>query len=203
MLECKKEIACLKNNKSVEGEEVEMMRADNARLHERLVERERSLKLTQQRLHDVKKSLQKELAKQGEGGQDRRRSSSSKRTPRDHSAPAHPANPHNGVSPDEDPLPSFLAGKVSLDDPSLSEDQRDVVVKYLKHVVLRFLSCGQSEAQPLIKAISAVLHFTSEEEKLVREVMEYRVSWFSVRPSAKNVIKPSLRGKNSSRHTRR
>nr|XP_002125266.3 golgin subfamily A member 1-like [Ciona intestinalis] len=204
LLECKEEIAYLKNNQVEGGEEVDLLRADHARLQERLTERERQLKLTQQRLNDVKKTLQKELSKQqGEASHPRKRSSS---RPRDGISASHNhnSNQHNGITlePEADPLPSFLAGKVSLDDPSLSEDQKDVVSKYLKHVVLRFLSCGQSEAQPLIKAISTILRFTPEEEKLVKDVLEYRTSWFAARPNAKNILKPSLRGKNSRHHRR-
>ena len=53
----------------------------------------------------------------------------------------------NGVEPESNPIPSLLSGDMSLDDPSLSDGQRDVVIKYLKHVVLTFLSCGQSEVR--------------------------------------------------------
>ena len=59
---------------------------------------------------------------------------------------------HNGMAsvPEVDPIPSLLSGDMSLDDPSLSEGQRDIVVKYLKHVVLKFLSCGQSEVSSIM-----------------------------------------------------
>jgi len=53
----------------------------------------------------------------------------------------------NGLETDSNPIPSLLSGDMSLDDPSLSDGQRDVVIKYLKHVVLSFLSCGQSEVR--------------------------------------------------------
>jgi len=59
------------------------------------------------------------------------------------------AHLQNGTAlePDVDPIQPFLSGDISLDDPSLNEGQRDVVIKYLKHVILRFLSCGQSEVK--------------------------------------------------------
>nr|CAB3250165.1 golgin subfamily A member 1-like [Phallusia mammillata] len=212
LMHCKEEIANLKNNQAEEGEEVKMLRIEKSTLEDRVLEKDRSLKLNQQRLVDLKKALQKELNKQGaatsvdRSRSERRRSSSrpgkgslaASNDTTNHRTVAH----ENGVTPEAvvDPIPSLLAGDMALDDPSLNDGQRDVVIKYLKHVVLRFLSCGQSEAQQLVKAISMILKFTKDEENLVKEVLEYRTSWFGSRPSTKNVIKPSFKGK--SRHKR-
>lgn len=61
-------------------------------------------------------------------------------------------------------------------------DDEDVNFKYLKHVVLKFLTSKEYEAQHLIKAISTLLKFTSDEEKLIQDTIEWRKSWFGSKP---------------------
>ena len=34
----------------------------------------------------------------------------------------------------------------------------------------------------LVKALSVLLHFTKEEEKILKETIEWRMSWFGVKP---------------------
>ena len=41
----------------------------------------------------------------------------------------------------------FHIGETSLSDPGLSDDQRQVMVEYLKHVLLKFIACEQSEVR--------------------------------------------------------
>ena len=38
------------------------------------------------------------------------------------------------------------------------------------------------KAVHLIKALSVLLNFTNDEEKILRETLEYRMSWFGSRP---------------------
>jgi len=77
------------------------------------------------------------------------------------------------------------------------------MVEYLKHVLLKFIACEQSEAQQLVKAIAMILHFNNDEEKLVREVLDYRTSWFSSKPSSRKLMsKASAKNKNSTRSRR-
>ncbi|CAG9825421.1 unnamed protein product [Phaedon cochleariae] len=58
----------------------------------------------------------------------------------------------------------------------------DVNFEYLKHVILKFLTSREYEAQHLIKAISTLLKFTTEEEKLIQDTLEWRRSWFGSKP---------------------
>ena len=51
----------VQNSQSEENEELKRLRADRSRLEDRVLEKERSLKLHQQRLNDMKKTLQKEM----------------------------------------------------------------------------------------------------------------------------------------------
>lgn len=61
-------------------------------------------------------------------------------------------------------------------------DDEDVNLKYLKHVVIKFLTSREYEAQHLIKAISTLLQFTADEEKLVQDTLEWKKSWFGSKP---------------------
>lgn len=61
-------------------------------------------------------------------------------------------------------------------------DDDDVNFKYLKHVVLKFLTSREYEAQHLIKAISTLLKFTAEEEKLIQDTFDWKKSWFGSKP---------------------
>lgn len=61
-------------------------------------------------------------------------------------------------------------------------DEDDVNFKYLKHVVIKFLTSREYEAQHLIKAISTLLKFTPEEEKLIQDTLEWKKSWFGSKP---------------------
>ncbi|XP_065350219.1 golgin subfamily A member 1 isoform X1 [Cloeon dipterum] len=72
------------------------------------------------------------------------------------------------------------------------ENNVDVNHEYLKHVVLKFFTSKEYEvAQHLIKAVATLLHFTPEEERLLRETLDWKMSWFG--------SKPKLAGNNSPR----
>jgi len=82
--------------------------------------------------------------------------------------------------------------------PGLSDHRRDVLVEYLKNVLIKFVSSNQQEALQLIKAISMILSFTTEEERTVRENLRNKSSWFKTSTSKK-----STRNKNSFIKTKR
>lgn len=69
-------------------------------------------------------------------------------------------------------------------------DEDDVNFKYLKHVVIKFLTSRDYEAQHLIKAISTLLKFTTEEEKLIQDTLEWKKSWFGSKPKFPASQKP-------------
>ena len=60
--------------------------------------------------------------------------------------------------------------------------ERDINFNYLRHVVLKFMLSRESEALHLIKAVAMLLDFTSDEQKMLRETLEYKMSWFGSRP---------------------
>jgi len=50
--------------------------------------------------------------------------------------------------------------------------------KYLKHVLLKFMTSTEDEAIHLIRAVSTLLNFSADEERLLRETLDYKMSWF-------------------------
>ncbi|XP_066436842.1 golgin subfamily A member 1 isoform X2 [Eleutherodactylus coqui] len=71
-------------------------------------------------------------------------------------------------------------------------DSREINFEYLKHVVLKFMSAREAEAFHLIKAVSVLLNFSVEEENLLKETLEYKMSWFGSKPSPKGTVRPSI-----------
>uniref|UniRef100_A0A8C6TDS7 Golgin subfamily A member 1 n=1 Tax=Neogobius melanostomus TaxID=47308 RepID=A0A8C6TDS7_9GOBI len=76
-------------------------------------------------------------------------------------------------------------------------DSREINFEYLKHVILKFMSCREAEAFHLIRAVSVLLNFTREEEDLLKQTLEYKMSWFGSKPSPKGIIRPSISGSST------
>uniref|UniRef100_A0A8C7UWN7 Golgin subfamily A member 1 n=1 Tax=Oncorhynchus mykiss TaxID=8022 RepID=A0A8C7UWN7_ONCMY len=73
-------------------------------------------------------------------------------------------------------------------------DSREINFEYLKHVVLKFMSSREAEAYQLIRAVSVLLNFTGEEEDMLKQTLEYKMSWFGSKPSLKGIVRPSVSG---------
>lgn len=65
-------------------------------------------------------------------------------------------------------------------------DEEDVNFKYLKHVIIKFLTSREYEAQHLIRAVATLLKFSPEEEKLLQDTIDWRMSWFGTKPKIVN-----------------
>jgi len=61
--------------------------------------------------------------------------------------------------------------------------------KYLKHVVLKFMTSTEDEAIHLIRAVSTLLSFSTDEERLLRETLDYKMSWFGKMAAPRPKIK--------------
>ncbi|XP_066253481.1 golgin subfamily A member 1 isoform X2 [Euwallacea similis] len=128
-------------------------------LEEQMLEKNKTIKMLQLRLADLKKTLQQEL-----------------KTPSN----ATYQNDHVGNNGPAAVLhPSHVSTKSYPN--AVRRDEDDVNFKYLKHVILKFLT-REYEAQHLIKAISTLLKFTTEEEKLIHDTLEWKKSWFGSKP---------------------
>lgn len=69
---------------------------------------------------------------------------------------------------------------------NVRRDEDDVNFKYLKHVIIKFLTSREYEAQHLTKAVSTLLKLSPDEEKLLQDTLEWKMSWFGSRPKVGN-----------------
>lgn len=144
-----------------------------------------------QRLADMKKTLQNELKTNGNGKEINTNGTS---TSINGAANINP-NELNGVNGEP------LCENNSKKSPPVIMD--DVNFRYLKHVILKFLTsrevstafdlifaenlriplniCNQVEARHLIKAIGTLLNLNADEEQLLHETLNFKVGWFGSR----------------------
>ncbi|XP_075416606.1 golgin subfamily A member 1 [Tenrec ecaudatus] len=134
-------------------------------LEQQLTEKNKIIKQMQQRMLELKKTLQKELK-------------------------IRPDNELFEVR--EKPGPEMASLAPSVTSTADLTDAREINFEYLKHVVLKFMSCRESEAFHLIKAVSVLLSFSPEEENMLKETLEYKMSWFGSKPAPKGSIRPSI-----------
>uniref|UniRef100_A0A8C6TDU5 Golgin subfamily A member 1 n=1 Tax=Neogobius melanostomus TaxID=47308 RepID=A0A8C6TDU5_9GOBI len=102
---------------------------------------------------------------------------------------------------DPDPAPASMpsppSSNTTVTNTSDLNDSREINFEYLKHVILKFMSCREAEAFHLIRAVSVLLNFTREEEDLLKQTLEYKMSWFGSKPSPKGIIRPSISGSST------
>uniref|UniRef100_A0A1Y1KKD8 Golgin subfamily A member 1 n=1 Tax=Photinus pyralis TaxID=7054 RepID=A0A1Y1KKD8_PHOPY len=131
------------------------------RLEEQVTEKNKTIKTLQLRLADIKKTLQQEL-----------------RTPGS-------TNYHTDIQ-ENNSAAVLMPSHTSTKQHSIRKDDDDINFKYLKHVLIKFLTSREYEAQHLIRAVSTLLKFSPEEEKLLHETLEWRMSWFAPKPRVAN-----------------
>nr|XP_033330070.1 golgin subfamily A member 1 isoform X3 [Megalopta genalis] len=125
-------------------------------LEEQLNEKTKTIKVLQQRLADMKKTLQRELRV-----------------------------PSSSLDSDVEPSAAILKPSSSKTVTARHNNTRDddVNFKYLKHVLIKFLTSREYEALHLTRAVATLLHFSPEEERLLQETLEWKMSWFGTRPN--------------------
>uniref|UniRef100_A0A672HLQ0 Golgin subfamily A member 1 n=1 Tax=Salarias fasciatus TaxID=181472 RepID=A0A672HLQ0_SALFA len=151
-------------NGSVTVDDLDHIQKVNRELEQQLSDKNRTIKQLQQRLAELKRTLQKELPP----------------------APLPPPPPASSPSPP--------TSNTTVTNTSDLNDSREINFEYLKHVVLKFMSCREAEAFQLIRAVSVLLNFTREEEDMLKQTLEYKMSWFGSKPSPKGIIRPSISG---------
>ncbi|XP_014113504.1 PREDICTED: golgin subfamily A member 1 isoform X2 [Pseudopodoces humilis] len=165
------ENSVVEQNGEVAAADVIQLQKDNRELEQQIAEKNKMIKQLQQRMTELKKTLQKELKIRPES-----------------EVPELRANSE---------VPN---ASVTVTNNSDLNDSREINFEYLKHVVLKFMSCresenrkpGNTEAFHLIKAVSVLLNFSQEEENMLKETLEYKMSWFGSKPSPKGSIRPSI-----------
>uniref|UniRef100_A0A8C3LQ92 Golgin subfamily A member 1 n=1 Tax=Chrysolophus pictus TaxID=9089 RepID=A0A8C3LQ92_CHRPC len=152
-------------NGEVTATDIIQLQKDNRELEQQIVEKNKMIKQLQQRMTELKKTLQKELKIRPDSEVPEVREKTNSEVPN---------------------------AAVTVTNNSDLNDSREINFEYLKHVVLKFMSCRESEAFHLIKAVSVLLNFSQEEENMLKETLEYKMSWFGSKPSPKGSIRPSI-----------
>lgn len=158
-----------------------------AKLEEIIADKNKTLKLQQQRISDLKKSIQKgdfpsspakEVNSDVGGKNDVNRVS----TPDGATSNGDNHHRHNlvtGSSSNHTENCCHSKSSVCL----------DINFEYLKNVVFKFITASDVESQKqLIKAIATILQFNRDQEAEIREFINWKTSWLSVVP----VIGPNL-----------
>ncbi|KAM7143895.1 golgin subfamily A member 1 isoform 3-T4 [Macrochelys suwanniensis] len=155
----------VEQNGEVAAADIVQLQKDNRDLEQQISEKNKMIKQLQQRMAELKKTLQKELK----------------------------IRPDNEISEiREKPNSEVPNASMTVTNNSDLNDSREINFEYLKHVVLKFMSCRESEAFHLIKAVSVLLNFSQEEENMLKETLEYKMSWFGSKPSPKGSVRPSI-----------
>ncbi|KAL4661234.1 hypothetical protein H8957_015758 [Semnopithecus entellus] len=152
-------------NGEVGAMDLAQLQKEKQDLQQQLLEKNKTIKQMQQRMLELRKTLQKELK-------------------------IRPDNELFEVR--EKPGPEMANMAPSVTNNADLTDAREINFEYLKHVVLKFMSCRESEAFHLIKAVSVLLNFSQEEENMLKETLEYKMSWFGSKPTPKGSIRPSI-----------
>ncbi|KAM7416868.1 hypothetical protein PAMA_018782 [Pampus argenteus] len=176
-------------NGSVTVDDLDLIQKVNRELEQQLSDKNRTIKQLQQRLAELKRTLQKELKLKPEPEAEAKEKLTESR-----------AEKLEKVCPD--PLlasnPSPPTSNTTVTNTSDLNDSREINFEYLKHVVLKFMSSREAEAYQLIRAVSVLLNFTREEEDMLKQTLEYKMSWFGSKPSPKGIIRPSISGASTS-----
>ncbi|KAM6193076.1 golgin subfamily A member 1 isoform 1-T2 [Sarcoramphus papa] len=155
----------VEQNGEVAAADIIQLQKDNRELEQQIAEKNKMIKQLQQRMTELKKTLQKELKIRPDSEVPEVREKANSEVPN---------------------------ASVTVMNNSDLNDSREINFEYLKHVVLKFMSCRESEAFHLIKAVSVLLNFSQEEENMLKETLEYKMSWFGSKPSPRGSIRPSI-----------
>lgn len=143
-------------------------------LENEIADKNKSIRILQQNLNDVKKTFQDELKNNPPVAV------AATATATANSIASGNANANANATDCSDFLNHDLDG---------IED--DINFKYMKHVLIKFLTSSEYEAQQLTKAVATLLKLNSEEERLIKDTLEWRCSWFGSKPRVKLHYNPS------------
>ncbi|KAF3696277.1 Golgin subfamily A member 1 Golgin-97 [Channa argus] len=172
-------------NGSVTVDDLDHIQKVNRELEQQLSDKNRTIRQLQQRLAELKRTLQKELKLKPESEVEGKEKLADGRQEK-----------QERVCPDPPPAstPSPPTSNTTVTNTSDLNDSREINFEYLKHVVLKFIFCVGAAAYQLIRAVSVLLNFTREEEDMLKQTLEYKMSWFGSKPSPKGTIRPSISG---------
>ncbi|XP_071487344.1 golgin subfamily A member 1-like [Diadema antillarum] len=178
-------------NGHIELENQEKLRQSVESLEQQLADKNRTIKMQQQRLSDLKKTLQKELKVQTIAGYESPEEALRSADPLpNRSKLTVPENNFRGSNNSLQPPASSL----ELDSTLSRSDFREINFQYLRHVVFKFMSSTDYEAKQLLKAVSTVLELTPKEEALIKSTLDWKMSWFGARPAQKKFVQVGSAG---------
>ncbi|XP_063050842.1 golgin subfamily A member 1 isoform X2 [Engraulis encrasicolus] len=198
------EVSEAEQNGTVTVDDLDHMQKINKDLEQQLGEKNKTIKQLQQRLAELKRTFQKELKLKPDSETDGKEKVMEGRGERPERPTDRSSAEHLGsaMAPTPAPGPSLAptSSSTTVINTSDLNDSREINFEYLKHVVLKFMSCREAEAFHLIRAVSVLLHFTPEEEDMLKQTLEYKMSWFGSKPSPKGIIRPSISAASSANH---
>ncbi|XP_014096452.2 golgin subfamily A member 1 [Bactrocera oleae] len=141
-------------------------------------EKNKTIKILNQRLADLKKTLQKEFhsAKSFEAEKERNGNCIAAKSPTTANVVAVSTAVANDTLACE-----HCGGMSGATSNSIVMDE--VNFKYLKHVIVKFLTSREVEARHLIRAVATLLKLTKDEEKLLQDTLNWKMSWFGSKPN--------------------
>uniref|UniRef100_A0A182VYN3 GRIP domain-containing protein n=1 Tax=Anopheles minimus TaxID=112268 RepID=A0A182VYN3_9DIPT len=159
--------------------QVDELMTTNLNLNADLVDKNKIIKTLNQRLVDMKKTLQEELKGQQNGNNNN-----------------HIVGNYIGGNPPPsherslERSKSFEGKMIAKENGTLKQNgtssgpvvMDEVNFRYLKHVIIKFLTSREVEARHLIKAVSTLLQLSYDEEKLLQDTLNWKMSWFGSRP---------------------
>ncbi|XP_053277654.1 golgin subfamily A member 1 isoform X2 [Pleuronectes platessa] len=172
-------------NGSVTVDDLDHIQKVNRELEQQLSDKNKTIKQLQQRLAELRRTLQKELKLKPEPESEGKEKLVENRAEKHERGCLEPPS-MSALSPP--------TSNTTVTNTSDLNDSREINFEYLKHVVLKFMSSREAEAYQLIRAVSVLLNFTRDEEDMVKQTLEYKMSWFGSKPSPKGINRPSLSG---------
>ncbi|XP_021704706.1 golgin subfamily A member 1 [Aedes aegypti] len=187
-------------------------------LHAELIDKNKIIKILNQRLVDMKKTLQEEINSNNNNNYNNNNNNNSVTTISGTSHPkysehiyeranskekqetavlkqqngaishtssnsSHVSSNHSNINPhgDHNGVPKS-SGTIVMD---------EVNFRYLKHVIIKFLTSREVEARQLVKAVATLLQLSHEEEKLLQNTLTWKMSWFGSRRGQHSQISQS------------
>ncbi|XP_055634707.1 golgin subfamily A member 1 [Toxorhynchites rutilus septentrionalis] len=177
------------------------------RLHVELADKNKIVKILNQRLVDMKKTLQEEIrnsnnnnntnSSSSTNGGNRTTNHSDRILERSNSREKQEPSswkPQNGTIAYSSSNNNCSGGNFyTVKNGNAATSGKTVVMdevnfRYLKHVIIKFLTSREVEARHLIKAVSTLLQLSSDEEKLLQDTLTWKMSWFGSRPGQQSQI---------------
>lgn len=180
------------------SEIVRTLRENVKTLEEELTESKQNIKIQRQRLADMKKTLQRELRLTPDSGDSAAAAGGAAAAPQSTTATTAAAPTLSSSSAAIIDTLSFHSSeqqqqhwkevRASLGNgPATGTNGNDnnfaINLAYLKHVIIKYLTSREYEAVHLTRAVATLLHMSSEEERLLRETLEWKMSWFGSKPN--------------------